>query len=93
MAMVMVAIALMTIVHLSLAELYRLNRLRCRQLGKSRISQETTEEFTLFEPNSLTIQVLEEQRENLLPLLQQEAQRALNTQQAISIGDLEIMNL
>lgn len=50
------------------------------------------QELTRFEPDSLAIQVLEEQRENLLPLLLQEAQQAVNTQQAISIGNLEIMN-
>lgn len=50
------------------------------------------QELTRFEPDSLAIQVLEEQRENLLPLLLQEAQQAVNTQQAISTGNLEIMN-
>lgn len=49
-------------------------------------------ELTRFEPDNLAIQVLEEERKTLLPLLQQEAQRALNTQQAISTGNLEIMN-
>ena len=46
-------------------------------------------ELTRFEPGSLAIRVLEEQRANILPLLQQEAQRVLGTHQAIAANNLE----
>ncbi|MEO1395875.1 MAG: polysaccharide biosynthesis tyrosine autokinase [Cyanobacteria bacterium J06634_5] len=48
-------------------------------------------ELTRFEPNSLSIRVLEEQRENILPLLQQEAQRVVGTKQAMAANDFQIM--
>ena len=48
-------------------------------------------ELTRFEPGSLAIRVLEEQRANILPLLQQEAQRVLGTQQAIASNNLETL--
>ncbi|MEM9089107.1 MAG: polysaccharide biosynthesis tyrosine autokinase [Cyanobacteria bacterium P01_F01_bin.53] len=49
------------------------------------------QELTRFEPNSLAIRVLEEQRENILPLLQQEAQRVVGTKQAIAANNFQIM--
>ena len=49
-------------------------------------------ELTRFEPGSLAIRVLEEQRANILPLLQQEAQRVLGTQQAIASNNLEMLS-
>ncbi|MGB3292868.1 MAG: polysaccharide biosynthesis tyrosine autokinase [Phormidesmis sp.] len=48
-------------------------------------------ELTRFSPNSLAIRVLEEQRANMLPLLQQEAQRVVGTQQAIATNDLQVI--
>ena len=52
------------------------------------VETEMAEELTRFEPGSLAIRVLEERRANILPLLQQEAQRVLGTQQAIATNDL-----
>ena len=52
---------------------------------------EIAEELTRFEPDSLAIRVLEEQRENILPLMQQEAQRVLGTRQAIAANNLQVM--
>lgn len=57
------------------------------------IETEIAKELTRFEPDSLSIQVLEEERENMLPLLQQEAQRVLNTKQAIALNQLQILTL
>ena len=48
-------------------------------------------ELTRFSPNSLAIRVLEEQRANMLPLLQQEAQRVVGTQEAIATSNLQII--
>ena len=55
------------------------------------VETKIAEELTRFEPDSLSIQVLEEQRANILPLLQQEAQRVVGTQQAITANQLEVL--
>ena len=61
-------------------------------LGELRsVETEMAEELTRFEPNSLAIRVLEEERENILPLLQQEAQRVVGTKQAIAANNLQVM--
>lgn len=48
-------------------------------------------ELTRFNPDSLSIRVLEEQRNNMLPLLQQEAQRVVGTKGAIATNNLQIL--
>ncbi|MEM6453022.1 MAG: polysaccharide biosynthesis tyrosine autokinase [Cyanobacteria bacterium P01_D01_bin.105] len=55
------------------------------------VETKIAEELTRFNPNSLAIQVLEERRENILPLLQQEAQRVVGTEQAIAINNLQVL--
>ena len=59
-------------------------------LGELRsVESEIAKELTRFTPNSLSIRVLQEQRENLLPLLQQEAQRVVGTQQAMTNNEFQ----
>ena len=53
------------------------------------VETEIAAELTRFSPSSLAIRVLEEQRANMLPLLQQEAQRVVGTQQAIATNTLQ----
>ena len=53
------------------------------------VETKMAEELTRFSPESLAIRVLEERRANILPLLQQEAQRVLGTQQAIASNNLK----
>lgn len=61
-------------------------------LGELRaVESKIAEELTRFEPNSLSIRVLEERRNNLLPLLQQEAQRVVGTKQAIAASNLKVL--
>lgn len=61
-------------------------------LGELRsVESEIAEELTRFSPNSLPIRVLQEKRENLLPLLQQEAQRVVGTQQAMANNTFQVM--
>lgn len=48
-------------------------------------------ELTRFDPSSLAIRVLEEERENILPLLQQEAERVVGTKQAIATNNLQVI--
>ncbi|MGC1308440.1 MAG: polysaccharide biosynthesis tyrosine autokinase [Phormidesmis sp.] len=61
-------------------------------LGELRsVETEIAAELTRFEPSSLSIRVLEEQRNNILPLLQQEAQRVVGTKQAIAANNLQVM--
>lgn len=48
-------------------------------------------ELTRFQEESLTIRVLQEQRQNLLPVLRQEAQRVVGTQLADAITQLQIL--
>ncbi|MBE9061349.1 polysaccharide biosynthesis tyrosine autokinase [cf. Phormidesmis sp. LEGE 11477] len=61
-------------------------------LGEMRaIEVRIAEELTRFEPGSLPIRVLEEQRENILPLLNQEAQRVMSAEQAAAINRLEML--
>ncbi|MGB3764993.1 MAG: polysaccharide biosynthesis tyrosine autokinase [Phormidesmis sp.] len=55
------------------------------------VETKMAEELTRFEPESLAIRVLEERRANILPLLQQEAQRVLGTQQAIASNSLQTL--
>lgn len=55
------------------------------------VETEMAAELTRFSPESLSIRVLEERRENILPLLQQEAQRVLGTQQAIAYNNLKTL--
>ncbi|MGD1900500.1 MAG: GumC family protein [Phormidesmis sp.] len=63
-------------------------------LGELRsVETEIAKELTRFEPDSLAIQVLEEQRANMLPLLQQEAQRVVDTKQAIAINQLQVLTV
>ncbi|MGB3296866.1 MAG: polysaccharide biosynthesis tyrosine autokinase, partial [Phormidesmis sp.] len=52
------------------------------------VEAKIAEELTRFEPDSLSIRVLEERRNNLIPLLEQEAQRSLSTKQAIAANNL-----
>lgn len=57
------------------------------------IEAEIATELTRFQPQSLTIQVLQEKKQNLLPLLRQEAARSLGAEladAAIEIRSLEI---
>ena len=63
-------------------------------LGELRsVETQIATELTRFEPDSLAIRVLEEQRANILPLLQQEAQRVVGTQQAIAANQLEVLSV
>ncbi len=55
------------------------------------IETKIAEELTRFEPSSLSIRVLEERRANILPLLEQEAQRVLGTRQALAANNLQVM--
>lgn len=55
------------------------------------VETEIAAELTRFSPNSLTIRVLQEKRENMLPLLQQEAQRVVGTQEAIANNNLQVI--
>ena len=55
------------------------------------VEQEIAQELTRFSPNSLSIRVLEERRENLLPLLQQEAQRVVGTREAVANNEFNIV--
>lgn len=50
-------------------------------------------ELTRFQPQSLTIRVLEERRQNLLPLLRQEAARTLDTNVAESVIQIQALEL
>ncbi len=59
-------------------------------LGELRsVESEIAQELTRFTPSSLQIRVLEERRENLLPLLQQEAQRVVGTHQAMANNNFQ----
>ncbi len=61
-------------------------------LGELRsVETKLAEELTRFNPDSLSIRVLEEQRANMLPLLQQEAQRVVGTKGAIATNNLQIL--
>ena len=55
------------------------------------VETKTAEELTRFDPNSLSIRVLKEQRQNILPLLEQEAQRVLSTEQAVATNRLQML--
>ncbi len=55
------------------------------------VESKMAEELTRFTPDSLAIRVLEERRANLLPLLQQEAQRVVGTKQAIAANNLQVI--
>ncbi|MEL7357704.1 MAG: polysaccharide biosynthesis tyrosine autokinase [Cyanobacteria bacterium J06560_6] len=55
------------------------------------VESEIAAELTRFSPSSLHIRVLEERRENLLPLLQQEAQRVLGTEQALAANNFNVL--
>lgn len=55
------------------------------------VETKIAEELTRFSPNSLSIRVLQERRDNLLPLLQQEAARVVGTKQAMALGELEVI--
>jgi polysaccharide biosynthesis transport protein len=57
------------------------------------VESKIAEELTRFDPNSLSIRVLEERRANLVPLLQQEAQRVVGTKQAIAINNMQVIAL
>ena len=55
------------------------------------VETKLAEELTRFSPESLAIRVLEERRANILPLLQQEAQRVQGAQQAIASNNLQTL--
>ena len=55
------------------------------------VEAKIAEELTRFEPGSLSIRVLEERRANLVPLLQQEAQRAVEAQSAIAANNVQTL--
>ncbi|MEL7333707.1 MAG: polysaccharide biosynthesis tyrosine autokinase, partial [Cyanobacteria bacterium J06560_2] len=55
------------------------------------VESKIAQELTRFSPNSLSIRVLEEQRANLLPLLQQEAQRVVGTKKALATNEFQVM--
>ncbi len=55
------------------------------------VESEIAQELTRFAPTSLSIRVLEEKRANLLPLLQQEAQRVVGTKQALASNDFQAL--
>lgn len=55
------------------------------------VEAKIAEELTRFEPSSLSIRVLKERRDNLMPLLEQEAQRVVGTKQAIASNNLQII--
>jgi polysaccharide biosynthesis transport protein len=57
------------------------------------IEVQVASELTRFQPQSLTIQVLEEKRQNLLPLLQQEAERTLDTTVAEVVIQIQALEL
>lgn len=59
-------------------------------LGELRsVETEIAAELTRFSPDSLSIRVLQERRDNILPLLQQEAERVVGTQQAIAANNFK----
>ena len=61
-------------------------------LGELRsVETEIAEELTRFQPDSLAIKVLEEKRDNIVPLLEQEAARALNAEQTIAQSNLKVI--
>ncbi|MEO1622253.1 MAG: polysaccharide biosynthesis tyrosine autokinase, partial [Cyanobacteria bacterium J06632_3] len=61
-------------------------------LGELRsVEAKIAEELTRFSPNSLSIKVLEERRDNLVPLLQQEAERVVGTKQALAANNFQTM--
>ncbi|MBT9312476.1 GumC family protein [Leptothoe kymatousa] len=47
--------------------------------------------LTRFQPDTLEIQVLQEQREQLLPVLEAEAQRVLNAQSVGALNDIQVL--
>lgn len=55
------------------------------------VETKIAEELTRFEPDSLSIRVLEEQRDNIIPLLKEEAERVVGTKQAIATSNFQIM--
>ncbi|MEL7492779.1 MAG: polysaccharide biosynthesis tyrosine autokinase [Cyanobacteria bacterium J06554_11] len=57
------------------------------------VETKLAEELTRFSPDSLSIRVLEERRANIVPLLQQEAQRVVGTKQAVAVNDFELANV
>ncbi|MEL6470114.1 MAG: polysaccharide biosynthesis tyrosine autokinase [Cyanobacteria bacterium J06623_4] len=56
------------------------------------VETKLAEELTRFSPDSLAIRVLEEQRANIVPLLQQEAQRVVGTKQAVAANEFQLAN-
>ena len=50
-------------------------------------------ELTRFQPQSLNVQVLTEQRQNLIPVLRQEAQRVVGSKQAEAITQIQILQV
>lgn len=57
------------------------------------IEAEIATELTRFQPQSLTIQVLEEKRQNLLPLLRREAERVLGAKLADAAIQLQALEV
>ena len=55
------------------------------------IESEIAAGLTRFQPSSLRIQVLQEQRERLLPILEAEAQRVIGTKTAGAITDIQVL--
>ncbi|MEO0769410.1 MAG: polysaccharide biosynthesis tyrosine autokinase [Cyanobacteria bacterium J06649_4] len=61
-------------------------------LGEFRsVEAKIAEELTRFSPDSLSIKVLEERRDNIIPLLQQEAERVVGTKQALAANTFQTM--
>lgn len=58
-----------------------------------KIETDIATELTRFQPQSLNIRILQEQRQNLLPVLQQEAQRVVGTKLADAATQLQILQV
>ncbi|MFM7427683.1 MAG: GumC family protein [Elainella sp.] len=50
-------------------------------------------ELTRFQPQSLNVRVLQEQRQNLIPVLRQEAERVVGSKQADAITQIQILQV
>jgi polysaccharide biosynthesis transport protein len=73
---------------LNSAELYQ------QLLGELRqVESKIAEELTRFREGSLSIQTLRQRRANLLPLLQQEAQRVVGSEVAEAISQIQILEV
>lgn len=57
------------------------------------VETKLAEELTRFSPDSLSIRVLEEQRDNIVPLLEQEAERVIDTENSLAITNYQSVEL